>query len=99
MELSLRYEARCESGSEERLVAALGRAERAGEWVDRFLLARVDDFATRESASGRDLCLDLLHRREDLQAYLADCARSELGLSIDVQAWSKPDPTLPAIPV
>jgi hypothetical protein len=101
MDVACRYEARCEKGDEKKLVAALARGDHAAALVDRFIADRVVDFVAGETAVGRDVCVDFLTLRGPLQAFIADRARSELGLILEVQVHPRPDPDrdLTAIPV
>lgn len=86
IDIAVRYEARCDKGNEEKLVAALVRGGRTAAMVDRFIADRVEDFVAGESAATRDVCLEFLQLRGALQVYIADRVRNELGLTLDVLA-------------
>lgn len=86
IDIVVRYDARCDKGNEEKLVAALVRGDRPAAVVDRFIGDRIEDFVASESAAARDACLEFPQLQGALQAYIADRARNELGLTLDVLA-------------
>jgi hypothetical protein len=84
MEVEVTYEPLCEKGNEERLVAALAKGQQPAAVVDRFIADRVQDFVARESGAARDVCLEFPQLQGFLQSFVAERARYDLGLTLDL---------------
>jgi hypothetical protein len=81
------YEVRCERGNEEKLVASLHRGEHPGVMLDELLVNGMEDFVNDPANATRDICLDLLELRAEVEAYLAERALAELGVSLEAHLW------------
>jgi hypothetical protein len=99
LEFEVSYEPRCEKGNEDKLALAVASGDQPSSVVDRFIADRLQDFVDRESASARDVCLEFPQLRGFLQSFVADRARNELGLTLELTIAPRLEKELQTIPV
>jgi hypothetical protein len=82
-EIQIHYDARCEPGREADLALALHDGAHPGAALDELIGDYVQGFAIDPGNADFDCCLDLDSIKPRLLRYLAERARSELGLLLE----------------
>ncbi len=99
LDLEIRYEARCESGKQEQLVVALHSGEHPGAALDTLIGSWIEDAVDKAQHGHSDLCLDFYVVDQEICSSIAECARREAGLLLDVQLHPQNEPKLQSIPL
>lgn len=97
--LECSYEAYCERGNEEKLVAAVHRGEHPAAVVNQFLSDRFQDFVGKQRDVGRDVCLEFVQLRAEIESHLEGRACDELGITLDVFLRPQLEPKLGPVPI
>jgi len=82
-ELAVSYDARCETGREAQLVAALYDGAHPAAVLDAFVSTCVEGFLSGPSAAGTDPCLELAGSLPALAAYIRERCLQEIGISVE----------------